>query len=278
MKLLEGKVVLITGAGSGMGQTHAEVMSERGATIVANDINEKGIEETVDRVQANGGKILASIGDITDPKFVDSMVASTIEHYGQVDVLVNNAGIGGPVGLLQDNDVAEWINTIQVNVVGTFLCCRAVLPVMISQDRGKIVNLAGAGATAAWRNTTAYCTSKVAVVRLTENIWLELDAKNVQVNSLGPDSIDTQMWVELRDGAERVGDQDLFELGKLVTSGGGASIDRAADLAVFLASDDSGKLSGRLINAVADDFENLPPRIPEIMASDAFILRKVGLD
>ena len=113
---------------------------------------------------------------------------------------------------------------------------------------------------------------------MTENIWLELDGKNVQVNSLGPGSIDTQMWVELRDGAERVGDQDLFELGKRVTSGGGASIDRAAELAVFLASDDSGKLSGRLINAVADDFENLAPRIPEIMASDAFILRKVGLD
>ena len=118
----------------------------------------------------------------------------TVDRFSTVDILVNNAGIGGPVGLLQDNDVTEWINTIQVNVVGTYLCCRAVLPVMIAQDRGKIVNLAGAGATAAWRNTSAYCASKAAVVRLTENIWLELDGKNVQINSLGPGSIDTRMW------------------------------------------------------------------------------------
>ena len=100
----------------------------------------------------------------------------------------------------------------------------------------------------------------------------------MQFNTLGPGSIDTRMWEQLRVGAELVADKGLFGLGVRVTSGGGASIERAADLAVFFASDDSGKLSGRLISAVADDFDNLPPRIPEIMASDAFIVRKVELD
>ena len=275
---LNDRVAIITGAGRGIGRAIALAYAREGASMTLAARSGGELEETARLAQELGAKTHVVPTDVTNQAEVDAMVRQTLDRFSKIDILVNNAGIGGPVGLLQDNDVAEWINTIQVNVVGTFLCCRAVLPVMIAQDRGKIVNLAGAGATGAWRNTTAYCTSKVAVVRLTENIWLELDGKNVQVNSLGPGSIDTQMWVELRDGAERVGDQDLFELGKRVTSGGGASIDRAADLAVFLASDDSGKLSGRLINAVADDFENLAPRIPEIMASDAFILRKVGLD
>ena len=275
---LKDRVAIITGAGRGIGRAIALAYARESASMTLAARSGGELEETARMARALGAATHVVPTDVTNQAEVDEMVRQTLDRFTTIDILVNNAGIGGPVGLLQDNDVAEWINTIQVNVVGTFLCCRAVLPVMIAQDRGKIVNLAGAGATAAWRNTTAYCTSKVAVVRLTENIWLELDGKNVQVNSLGPGSIDTQMWVGLRDGAERVGDQDLFELGKRVTSGGGASIDRAAELAVFLASDDSGKLSGRLINAVADDFENLAPRIPEIMASDAFILRKVDLD
>ena len=113
---------------------------------------------------------------------------------------------------------------------------------------------------------------------MTENIWLELGDANVQVNALGPGSINTRMWEELRDGAAAVGDKWLHELGQRVTSGGGASIDRATDLAVFLGSDVSGTLSGRLISAVADDFDSLPPRIPEIMASDAFMVRRVELE
>ena len=136
MKLLEGKVVLITGAGSGMGQTHAEVMAERGAKIVANDINEKGIEETVSRVQANGGEILASIGDITDPKFVDSMVATTIEHYEQVDVLVNNAGIGEHKDL-EEISLELLGRMLSIHVVGPFLCAKAVVPDMKSRRYGK---------------------------------------------------------------------------------------------------------------------------------------------
>ena len=275
---LKDRVAIITGAGRGIGRAIALAYAQEGATMTLAARSAGELEETARLAQELGAATHIVLTDVTKQDDVDEMVRQTVDRFSTVDILVNNAGIGGPVGLLQDNDVAEWIQTIQVNVVGTYLCCRAVLPVMIAQDRGKIVNLAGAGATAAWRNTSAYCASKAAVVRLTENIWLELNGKNVQINSLGPGSIDTRMWEQLRDGAELVGDQDLFELGKRVTSGGGASIDRAADLAVFFASDDSGKLSGRLISAVADDFDNLPPRIPEIMASDAFIVRKVELD
>jgi NAD(P)-dependent dehydrogenase (short-subunit alcohol dehydrogenase family) len=203
------------------------------------------------------------------------MVRHTVEHFGTIDILVNNAGIAGPVGPLQESDVDAWMQTIQVNLLGTYLCCRAVLPIMLQHNRGKIINLSGAGATNAWRHLSAYGASKVAVVRLTETLALELAGTQIQVNALGPGSIHTQMWEELRDSAQAVGDAQLYALGQRVTNGGGASLERATALAVFLASDASGALSGRLISAVTDDFSTLSAQAERIMASDGLTLRRV---
>ena len=175
------------------------------------------------------------------------------------------------MGPLQDNDISYWTRTIQVNIIGVFLCCRAVLPVMLSHNRGKIINMSGGRG----RNVSAYSASKVAVVDLTETLASELQGKNVQVNAISPGSIHTRMWEETLDAALAVGDTELVELGQRVVSGGGASMERVAELAVFLASDSSGDLSGRLIQAVTDDLSSLPPQIPDIMASDAYTLRRV---
>jgi len=166
---------------------------------------------------------------------------------------------------------------MQVNVIGPYLCCRAVIPAMVRQGGGKIINLAGAGANNGWAKMSAYCTSKAAVVRLTEVLSLELAEQNIQVNALGPGSIHTSMWDEMRDSAEAVNATAIYELGQRVTSGGGASLEDTVALAVFLAGDESGGLSGRLISAVADDLAELTPRIPEIMASDVYTLRRVDL-
>ncbi len=100
---------------------------------------------------------------------------------------------------------------------------------------------------------------------------------NVQENALGPGSINTRMWEQIRDDAEAIGDTELYEFGKRVTSGGGASIEKAAELAVWLASDTSANLSGRLIHAVTDDFPNLASKIPDVMAADAYTLRRMDL-
>ncbi len=152
------------------------------------------------------------------------------------------------------------------------------IPVMLGQSGGKIINLSGAGATNAWSNMSAYCSSKAAVVRLTEVLAQELDGKGIAVNALGPGSVHTGMWDKMTEESAQAGADFIHELGLRVTSGGGASIDECAELAVWLASDESGALTGRLISAATDDFRALPPRIAEIMAGDAFTLRRVGLD
>ena len=274
---LDGQVAIITGAGRGIGRAIALAYAREGARLALAARNAAELEDTARQVKALGVPTCVIPTDVTDQEQVDQMVSQVIDCYSTIDILVNNAGIAGPVGALQDNDPAYWVQTVQVNLIGTYLCCRAVLPVMVERDRGKIINLSGGGGMFAWPHMSAYCSSKAAVVRLTEGLAMELANTNVQVNALGPGSIHTRMWEEMRDAAAVAGVKKIHELGRKVTSGGGASIEQVADLAVFLASGDSGSLSGRLISAVLDDFSNLPERIPEIMESQVYQLRRVEL-
>ena len=218
--------------------------------------------------------MLVTPTDVTDIEQVDRLVDGTVLRYAAVDILVNNAGIAGPIGGLPENDVAAWMGTIQVNLIGTYLCCRAVVPVMKRNGSGRIVNLSGAGATNAWANMYAYCSSKAAVVRLTEVLALELTDTGITVNALGPGSVHTRMWDELTDSASEAGAAQIHETGIRVQSGGGASIDRCADLAVWLASDETNALSGRMISAFSDDFESMVDSIPDIMDSDLYTMRR----
>jgi len=274
---LSNKIAIITGSGRGIGRAIAIAFAKEGAkvSLVARTISE--LEETSQLIEEYGSTSLVIPTDVTQPSSVASMVQETVSQYGRVDILVNNAGVPGPIGALQNNKIDDWIKTIQVNVIGPYLCCNSVVPLMTNQGGGKIINLAGAGANNAWANLSAYCTSKAGVVRMTEVLALELEDKNIQVNALGPGSIHTRMWEELRNGAEAANATKIQEIGDRVLSGGGASLENPAELAVFLASDDSGKLSGRLISAVTDDFNNIASKIPEIMESEAFTLRRLDL-
>ena len=271
---LEGRVALITGAGRGIGRAIALAYAKEGAQLALAARTLVELEETALQAERLGAATCVIPTDVTDKAQVDQMVERTLDRFSTLDILVNNAGIIGPIGGLAQNDVGEWTYTIQVNVIGVFLCCRAALPVMVSQNRGKIINMSGG----VGRNMSAYSVSKIAVVNLTEMLSLELEGKNIQVNAVAPGSIHTRMWEETRDAAAALGDAELLAWGDRVLSGGGASMERAADLAVFLGSDASGGLSGRLIQSVTDDFPNLPRHIPEIMASDAYTLRRVEPD
>ena len=275
---LEGRVALITGAGRGIGRAIALAYANEGAQLVLAARSPEELAETARQVEALGASSCVVATDITEQSQVERMVAQALDRFASVDVLVNNAGIAGPVGVLQENDPGSWIRTVQVNLIGTYLCCWAVLPAMLRQGRGKIINLSGAGAAFAWPNLSAYGATKAAVVRLTEGLALELADTNIQVNALGPGSIHTRMWEEMTDAAAEAGASEIHELGQRVTSGSGLSIDEFAQMAVFLASDESGILSGRLISQLQNDMSLLPDRISEIMESDALLIRRVELE
>lgn len=269
---LEGKVAFITGGGRGIGRAIALACAAEGARLALVSRTTAELEETAAMVMDEyGAEAITLLADVSARDQVDLAVDRALAHYGAIDVLVNNAGNIGPVNAVWNCDPEEWAGAIAIHLLGVFYGCHAVLPHMLERGQGRIVNMSGVGGP----YTTAYDAAKTAIVNFTENLALELKDTPITVNAISPGSIHTRMWEETRDLSLAIGDMATYERGVQVTSGQGASIERAAELAVFLGSDDCGALSGRLIRAFADRFEDFPAHIEEIMASEAYQLRRV---
>ena len=272
---LQGRVALITGGGRGIGRAIARAYAAEGAMLGLAARTNAELQATAEEIRAEfGSEVTTVVTDVRYREQVENAVSHTENRFGPIDVMVNNAGNTGEIGRLWKLDPERWANVISVHVLGTYYGCRAVIPGMLERGRGRIVNMSGVGGP----NDTSYDAAKTAIVNMTENLSVELTGTGITVNAISPGSIHTRMWEEVRDMALAAGDMEMYEKGVQVTSGGGASIERAAELAVLLGSDDCGELSGRLIRAALDTFEDIPARVKEIMASDALLLRRVELD
>jgi 3-oxoacyl-[acyl-carrier protein] reductase len=202
-------------------------------------------------------------------------VDRALQTLGDVSALVNNAGVYGPVGRLDETSWTEWVDAVQINLFGTILMCRAVLPHFRTRGSGKIVNLSGGGATAPLPRFSAYAASKAAVVRITETLAEEFKAERIDVNAIAPGALNTRLLDQVLDaGPEKAGAQFHQQALKQRDSGG-VPLEKGAALAVFLASAASDGITGRLLSAVWDDWAHLPEHRTELAGSDVFTLRRI---
>ncbi len=274
---LKNKVAIITGAGRGIGRAIALAYAREGAnlSLAARTLSE--LEETARQVNTLCADAYIVPTDVSDPAQVENMVIKTLNKFSSIDILVNNAAIGGPVAPLQDTDVSAWLNTINVNLVGTYLCCRAVLPTMLERNRGKIINVtsgpfARGTSLRSVRHMAAYLSSKGGVNSLTELLAVQLEGTNVRVNAMGPGG-NSRMLEELVSAARQIGDDEILEHAERVMREDPR--EESAEIAVFLASEASGDLSGRALPHRLVDTSKLPSQVPDIMASDAYTVRLV---
>jgi NAD(P)-dependent dehydrogenase (short-subunit alcohol dehydrogenase family) len=270
---LDGRVAIVTGGGRGIGRAIAGALAQEGARLVVAARTLSEVEETAAQIRGRGGRAMAVRADVSEPAEVEALVDVARGEFSGLDVLVNNAGIQGPIGSLMENDPDEWLRAIRVNLGAVFLCCRAVLPTMIGQRRGKIINLSGGGATSPRPRFSAYSVAKAGIVRLTETLAEELKSHNVQVNAIAPGAVYTSMTESVLTAGTAAGERALADARRVKMEE--ASPRAAAALAVFLASDESNVLTGRLISAVWDDWRGLPTRLRHVNASDLYTLRRV---
>lgn len=192
MSSLKNKVAIITGAGAGMGKAHAQLMAQRGAIIVAQDIDGARAEETARLIKANGGTAIACACDVADTAALTSSLLASVEQFGRADILVNNAGIGGEP-LIEDTTEEYFDRTFAVHVRGSFFATKAVLPMMKAQRSGKIINISSVWGMVGHHYASPYCAAKAALLGLTKAWAKELAPWNIHVNAVAPGGVLTEM-------------------------------------------------------------------------------------
>jgi len=269
MDTLTNAGVLITGAGRGIGKRLAIGFATAGNRVALLARSKAELDLAHLEIEHAGGNALRIRADVTDFEEVNAAVDRARVHYGAVDVLICAAAITGPIGPFVDQSPKAWIDTIHTNLLGVMNACKAVLPHMIARRAGKIIVLSGPGATTARPNFSAYAASKAAVVRLVETIAEENREHNVQINCMGPGGTYTSMTDEILRAGERAGWKETDEALQIRQTGGVAP-EKQIQLALFLASEQSNHISGKLIHA-SDDWKKLRS---ENIHPEAYTLRR----
>jgi NAD(P)-dependent dehydrogenase (short-subunit alcohol dehydrogenase family) len=272
---LTGSVVLISGGSRGLGRVLARTLAEAGAAVALIARSAEGLDATISEVELNGGIAAAAVADITDCEAIAAAVAQFCGHLGPVDVLINNAGVNGPIGPMWDTGETDWWRTLEINLGGAVSLTRLVLPEMIAAGRGRIINITSNAGVYRWPLMSAYATSKAALVKLTETLAAETRHHGVAVFSVDPGLLP----IGLSDAALASAAEPETPEGRVfgwirdrLAAGDGADPADAARLILELASGRGDRLSGRHLTTT-EDLATLLDRIEEIEAQDLHTMR-----
>ncbi|KRF19379.1 SDR family NAD(P)-dependent oxidoreductase [Paenibacillus sp. Soil787] len=240
---LEGKIILITGSGSGIGKSSALLFAKEGATIVVNDLDAIKGTETAKEIQDAGGTSFFIQADVTDPDSVKAMVDRAIAEFGRIDVLFNNAGISG-VGALHEVEPDAWDRVMNVNIRGVFLPSKYVIPHMMDRMSGSIINMSSCIAEIGLAKRASYSATKGAILALTKSMQVDYASFNIRVNALLPGTIFTPFVEDYLKNSYDDPAAAIESLKKRQLSGDLGKPEDVALAALFLASDESKFMMG----------------------------------
>lgn len=242
----KNKVVVITGGAGGVGQALVRLFAAEGARLMISDINADGCQAMVDQARELGAEADCLAGNLREKEYCEAVIARTVERFGGVDILLNNAGII-PRGTIEETTDEMWFTAMDVNLNAVFFLCRAAIPHMQRRGGAAIVNTSSVWGTYPGPGHVAYCTSKGAVAALSKNLGRDCAPLGIRVNAVCPHEINTPM---IRSGFERRGldpDKAIEELNKTVPLGRIAEPEDIADVIAFLASDQARYIAGEAV-------------------------------
>lgn len=242
MKLLENKVAIITGAGSGIGRAIALLYAAEGAKVVVSDIDEEAGSEVVSEINKNGGEAIFWKADTSRPEEVKRLVDETAKTFGALHIAVNNAGIGGPLKQTGEYPIDGWDKVIAINLSGVFYGLRYQIPAIQESGGGSIINMASILGQVGTRNSPAYVAAKHGVIGLTKAAALEYAEQDIRINAIGPGYIVTPLVTESLDDDALKALVGLHPIGRLGT------VEEVAELALWLNSDKASFVTGAYYN------------------------------
>ena len=250
MRELEGKVAVITGAGRGIGRLAAIRLAGRGVRVALVARSAGQLADTAGEIEARGGVSVVIPGDVGSPQSVAAIKSEVEDRLGIPSILINAAGVFGPIQLVWKTDPAAWIDTIMVNTIGPYLTCHAFVENMVRQGWGRIVNITSAAALhEPGPVNSAYGTSKAALNQFTRHLAAEISGSGVTANVIHPGDVKTDMWADIRDGVEELGPiaQRYRDWAAWVESSGGDDPEKASDLIEALMSERAKSINGRFL-------------------------------
>ena len=250
MEHLAGKVAVITGAGRGIGQRAAVRLAQMRVKTALVSRTKTQLRETADLIFQAGGTPLVIAADLGNPNSIGAIKSSVVDELGQPSILINAAGMFGPIDLVWNTDPTEWIKTQMVNVVGAYLTCHAFIGDMMTRGWGRIVNVTSAAALhEPGPINSAYGTSKSALNQFTRHLAAEIAGSGVTANVIHPGDVKTEMWATIRDAAINLGPEaDRYrEWARWVAETGGDDPEKACDLILALLSEKSNSINGRFL-------------------------------
>jgi NAD(P)-dependent dehydrogenase (short-subunit alcohol dehydrogenase family) len=251
MGLLDGRVAIVTGASKGVGREIGEQFAQQGASVVCAARSADLVKETAGRIQAAGGKAIAVVCDAAKEDEVRALVASSVQTFGKVDVLVNNAGDGGPTKPVQEYTTDDWFYTINSCLTSSYMCIRFAVPEMIKAGRGAIVNISSMAGRRGLAFRIGYCSAKAGQVGMAYGLALELGPQNIRINVIAPGAVEGPRIDSVIAGQARVKGLSEADVRRAMTERSPLKrfvrADDIAALAVFLCSDLAKNISGQLI-------------------------------
>lgn len=278
-KKLHGRHAIVTGGTQGLGLAIARAYVRHGAHVYICAREAERLELAAEdlRTVANGEvRIESSVADVSDDRQIGRMFSDALTKFGRVEIVVCNAGLFGPIGPFESADLSDWVYAIRVNLLGTAYLSRLAIRHFKEAAYGKLLFLSGGGATKGMPFFSAYAASKAAVVRLGETLADEVRASNIDVNCVAPGALNTRLLAQILEAGAQNAGRDQYASALKQQETGGASIERAAEMCVFLASSESDGITGRLISAVWDPWEGLKEHREELARSDVYTLRRIA--